>query len=91
MFFLKIFDNIWSEHIADPSLVLAPPIDLFLRVRPEYITQQSGIRYVRWPGQFPDLFQLHQVWGQPSVHADDFVVDQGCYWQCVEAFCKYFP
>lgn len=84
-------DNVRTEDERDTSLIFAPTLSVFLRVRPQEIAQQARVWDVGWPVDFADLVETHQLRGQTAVHADDLVVDESCNWQTVEALSEHLP
>ena len=46
-------------------------LDLLVRVRPQQVAQQPGVRHVRRPPDALDLLQRFELRRQPAVHAQD--------------------
>lgn len=87
----ELGDGVRAEGVRDAPVVLAPPLDVLVRVRPEQIAQQAGVGHVRGARDVLDLVQSLELGGEPAVHAQDLLVDQGRHGQTVEAVRKGLP
>jgi len=65
--------------------------DTGIRVRPEDVAQEAGIRYVARAGDLGNLLHLAELRGQAAVHADDLVVDDGAAREAVKGVAKLLP
>lgn len=62
-----------------------------VRIGPEYVAQESGIRYITGSGNVGDLFHLRKFRAESSVHANDFIVNDGRARQAVESVAELLP
>jgi hypothetical protein len=49
-----------------------------IRVSPENVTEEAGVRNITRPGNISDLFHLAQFRTKTPMHADDFIVNHSC-------------
>lgn len=91
LFFQKIWNYIWPKNKTDPSLVLVPSLNAFLRVRPKQIAQKPLIRHFDWPYYFQDLLKALKLGTEPSMHTHNFLIDQSTYRHDIEDIWKEFP
>ena len=91
MFFVKLFYNIRSEKVTDTSIVVGPPLDFIVGIRPKQVTQESGVRHFLRSELLVNNVQVIQVWTQPSVHSQNSVVDDCSNWEHVKAKSKFLP
>lgn len=64
---------------------------VFVGVRPQHIAKQAAVRHVCGPNEPPNLVQVVDLRGQPSVHAQDLFVDASTDWQAVEDVAELLP
>jgi hypothetical protein len=84
-------DDVGSEGEADTSVVFSPTVDVFVRIGPQQVAQQTCVWHVCRPHDAPDLLHTLQVWAQASVATEDLLVDDGCDRQTVETVCECLP
>ena len=44
-----------------------------------------------WPDNLMNLFEILELGGQPSVHADDLLINDGTDWHDVETVAEDLP
>ena len=84
-------DHISSECEADSSVVLSPSLDVLVGVRPEQITEESGVGDIGWSHDPPDLLHALQVGTQAAVTTEDLLVHDGGHGQTVETVGEGLP
>ena len=84
-------DHVSSECEADSSVVLSPSLDILVGVRPEQITEESGVGDIGWSHDPPDLLHALQVGTQAAVTTEDLLVHDGGNWQTVETVGECLP
>ncbi len=87
----EVEDDISSEDEADSSFGLPPHLDGGFRVCPEEVAEEASIGNVGGSDDGVDLVDSDEVRGESAVHAQDFVLDEGCYGYTVETVDKSFP
>lgn len=87
----KLADDSLAKDVADTSIVFCVAIDTPLRVRPEQITEETHFWHICRPDNILDLVQTFQFWAQTTVHAENFVVNEGCDWQAIEHVAEDSP
>lgn len=87
----KAFQNISSENIRDPSLILTPPLSIYHRIRPQQIAQHTMVRNFIRPLNFVYIVDKLQVRRESPMHAKNFVIDQCSDGKIVKARRKFFP
>lgn len=83
--------NLGPKGKGDSTVILAPALNILVRVRPQQITQQALVRHVRGPHNTSNLLHGLQVWRQASVAAEDLLIYNGCDGQAVEAVGESLP
>jgi hypothetical protein len=83
--------NFLTKGEADSSIVLSPSLDFFVGVRPEKITEETCVWDISGSHDSLDLVETAQLWGEPSMHAEDLFVNNGCNGQAIEAVSESFP
>lgn len=91
VFFQKLGDLVGAEGVGDAPVVLAPAADVGVGIGPEEVTQEALVGDVHGPLDGFDLVEALHVRRQPSVHAEDLVVDDRRHGQTVEAVGEYLP
>lgn len=89
--FKKHTDNIRAEDETDASVVFLPAVHVLLRVGPEQIAEKPGVRNVGRPHNSSDLLHVAELGGEPAVHAEDLLVDDGSHGKAVEAVREGLP
>lgn len=84
-------DYFLSKSERHSTVILSPSLYIFVGIRPKKITKKSGIRNIGGSHDSLDLVERAEFWAESSVHAEDFLVDQGCDWQAVEAVGEGLP
>lgn len=56
--------NLGPKGKGDSTVILAPALNILVRVRPQQITQQALVRHVRGPHNTSNLLHGLQVWRQ---------------------------
>mmetsp|Transcript_23280 Transcript_23280/g.38919 ORF Transcript_23280/g.38919 Transcript_23280/m.38919 type:complete len:232 (-) Transcript_23280:380-1075(-) len=87
----KFCHAVSPEGVRNSSVVLAPPLNVLVRVRPQQIAQQSSVRHIRRTRDLLNLLQRLQVWREASMHAQDLLIHQRGHRQAVEAVCERLP
>ncbi len=67
----KLRHAVGPKGVADAPVVLAPALDVLVRVSPQQVAQQAAVGHVRGPRDALDLLQGLELWGQAAVHAQD--------------------
>lgn len=83
--------DVGAEREGNSPLVLTPPLDITTRIRPQEITEQPTCRDIGRPPQAPDLVQAPEIGGEPAVHTEYLIVDEGSHGKAVEAVGEYLP
>lgn len=53
--------DIRAKRERDSSVVLSPPLDVFVGIRPQQVTQQASVWDIGGPGYGPNLIKVVQV------------------------------
>ena len=83
--------HVGAESEGNAAVVLAPTLNVLVRVGPQQITEEARVRHVRRPHDAPDLLHGLQIGREAAVAAEDLVVDDGGDGQAVETVRKRFP
>lgn len=83
--------HVGTERKGDTSVVFGPARDVLVWIRPQQVTQQTDVGNIRWSHDSSDLLHGVQVGRQTAVHCEDFLVNDGCNGQAVEAVCERLP
>ena len=83
--------NVWAEGEGDTTVVLAPTGDVLVRVGPEEVAKETGVRDIGGPHDPPDLLHGLKVRRQTAVHAENLLIDNGGNGQAVEAVSEGLP
>mmetsp|Transcript_6899 Transcript_6899/g.22622 ORF Transcript_6899/g.22622 Transcript_6899/m.22622 type:complete len:268 (-) Transcript_6899:35-838(-) len=87
----KFAHDVGAKRVRDAAVVLGPPHDVRLRVRPEQIAQQARVGHVCGPHDALDLLWLLQVGRQTSMYAKDLLVDNGREGQQIKHLLELLP
>ena len=91
VFGVELPDDILSEGEADTSVVVAVLLDATLWVGPQQVAEEPGVGHVGGSHDILDLLEVSQLGREAAVHAENFLVDEGSYWQAVEDVAEDFP
>ena len=89
----KLLDHLLTEHIGGSAVIFAPAARFYARgeglcpcrwVGPQQIAEQTGVWDLRRPLQLVDLLEVLQVWREPAMHAQDFVLNQCGNWESIK-------
>ena len=87
----ELGDDVGAERERDASIVLAPALHVLVRIGPEQVAQETRVGHVRRPHDAPYLLHGLEVGRQAAVTAEDLLVDDGRYWQTIEAIGERLP
>jgi hypothetical protein len=87
----KLCNNVFPESKRDTTIVLTPSIDFLIGVRPEEITQETGIGDIGRPNNTFYLVQTGELGAKTTVHAKDLFINHGGTGKTVEAIGKSLP
>jgi len=87
----EVGDDVTSKSEAHAPVVLSPPLNVLIWIRPEQVAQEPSVWNVRRSHDSPYLLHCFQVRREPSVHAKDLLVDDGSDGQAVEALSEGLP
>ena len=94
------FDNSITEDHTNTSVIISPFVGLdveeirFLVIAwiwPEEITQDTFVRNLCRSLDGFYLVHITHFFAQASVHAENFIVNEGCNWEHIENIHKLFP
>ena len=88
----KLAKDISAEKITDASLsVLVPSLLLLDGVRPQQIAQHALVGNIRRSVERQQFSNLDQLGTNPSVHAQNFFLDDSCDGHGVECIHEGLP
>ena len=87
----ELGDHVGSKCETHSPVVLSPALDILVRVRPEQITEQSGVGDICWSHDPPDLLHALQVRTEAAVATEDLLIHDGGNWQTVETIRECLP
>lgn len=61
MLLKKLLNLINPKGVRNSPVILSPPFNVLIRIRPQQITQQSMIRNINGTSNVPDLIQMLQL------------------------------
>ncbi len=91
MFLSECANYLLPESETNPSIVLAPSLDIFVRVTPEQVTEETGVWHISRSHDPLDLVEGGELWGETAMHAEDFLIDDCGNRQAVKAVGESFP
>jgi len=74
----ELAHDVGPEGEADATVVLAPTLNILVRIRPQEVAQQACVGNVCWPHDPSDLLHALEVGTQAAVAAEDLLVNYGC-------------
>ena len=83
--------HIGAEGEGNPAIVLPPPLNVLVRIRPQQIAEQSRVRHVGRPHDPADLLHRLEIRRKAAVAAENLVVDDGGNREAVEAVREGLP
>ena len=84
----EFIDDIGTERERYTSVIFRPARNVFFRIGPKQVAEESRIRNVRRPVDSPDLFHVLKIGGESAVAAEDLVINDGSDWQTVETILR---
>lgn len=87
----ELCHHVWSKGKTNASIILAPSLNVFIRIRPQEVAKQASVWDVSGPHNAPDLLHVLEVGREAAVATEDFLVDQCSDGQAVETVCEGFP
>ena len=94
IFLVEILHDNFSEGIWHTSVVFAPVNHIFFgvcRIAPQQVAEKSTVRHVSRSQNLVYLLEIIELWRQPSVDAENLVIDDGSYWEAVKALYEFLP
>jgi hypothetical protein len=91
VFFIEAEHGRLTKSERDTSVIVSPSAAVLVRVRPDNIAQKSSVWNFGWSNNSFNLFKSAQLWAETSVHAQNFLVDQGGDRKAVENIGKSLP
>lgn len=83
--------HIWSERKRYTTVVLRPPRNILVRVRPQKITQQTSVRHIRRSHHAADLLHALKIRRQTTMHRENLFINDCSNRKTVEAVCECLP
>jgi len=83
--------NVFTEGERHTTVIFTPTINIFVRVRPKEITEQTCIWHISWAYNTLHLVKACQFWAEATMCAEDFLVDHGSTREAVEAISESLP
>jgi len=87
----ELSDDVLAEGEGYSTIVLSPSVNVFVRVRPKKITQQSGVRDVGGSDNALNLIKTCEFGTESAVRAEDLLVDDGRAGKTVETISEGLP
>ena len=87
----ELFDNGFPENEANPSIIVLPIACISVGVGPENVAKKARVWHISRTHYIIDCQDAIKTWGESTVHAQNFLIDQGCDRQTIEAVCESFP
>lgn len=91
MFLQEPRNHIRAEGEGYATIVFAPAGDILVWIGPEQVAEQTTIGNISWTHDPPDLFHGVQIWGETTMHGENFLIDDRSDWEAVEAVSKSLP
>lgn len=91
VFVQELGNNVGTESVRDSAIIFSPSHHVFVRIRPQQVTQQSLVRDVSRSLDPANLFHGMQVGTESSVTTKDLLVHDRRHWQAVEAVGESLP
>jgi hypothetical protein len=87
----ELSDYILAKCEGDTTVILSPPDDVFVRVGPEEVAEETSVGDVG--GSHDPLHLLHvlELGAEAAVHAENLLVDNGSHGKAVEGVCEGLP
>jgi hypothetical protein len=86
----KLLNDVLTEDKADTSVVWGPTVYL-IRICPQKIAQDTFVRDVCWSVYAVDLLHNIDLGRQTSMHTENSLVNNSCYWEIVKHGAKLSP
>ena len=80
-----------SKRVRYTTVILAPGGLALLGVRPKQVAEETILGHFRGPGNLLELRDGDEFWGEPAVHAKNFIVNEGRDRHTVENVLELFP
>ena len=71
-------NNLLTEGKGDTSVIFTPSLDVLIWIGPEQVTKESCIRNICGSHYTLDLLKGAELWTEPTMHAEDLLIDNGC-------------
>ena len=91
MFLAESLHYLLSEGEADPSVVLAPALYIFVGIGPQEVAEEASVWNIGRSHDSLDLIKRAQLWAEAAVHAEDLLIDEGCNREAIEAVSEGLP
>ena len=91
MFFEKLFKLLSAKDIAASSFIFLPVSDILIRIVPQEVCNKSSIRHICRFSDVFDLVKASHIFGEPSVHAHDFLINQSHKRHVIKTVIKLLP
>ena len=107
VFLQEARDYVWTKREGDPTVVLAPARNIFVRIGPEQVAKQATVRdlscisldlsnllrhsYISRSHHTPDLLHGIEIRAQTTMHSEDLLVDDSRDRQAIEAVRESLP
>jgi len=87
----ELLDDGLAKGVRDAAIILTPAGLSFLGVGPKQVTQETVLGNFSWSSDLLQLCDSDELRRESSVHAEDFVVDEGGNGHAVEHILELFP
>ena len=91
VFLIELAHYILSKSETNTTVIISIVLDSSLWVWPKQVTQEACVWHISWTDDVLNLVQVFQLWTQTSMHAENFLINQGGHWEGVEDITEYFP
>lgn len=89
--FQKRCHDVGTKHKGNTPIVLRPAIDAGVGITPQKVAHETDVGDVTWTLEVGNLTESLHFWTQPTVHAQDLLINEGRYRQAVEDVGEHLP
>jgi len=91
MFLAEGLHYLLAKGEADPSIILAPALYIFVGIGPQEIAEEACVWDVCGSHDSLDLIERAQLWAKAAMHAEDLLINKGGDREAIEAVSEGLP
>jgi hypothetical protein len=89
--FVKCWNDFLTEGERDTSVIFTPTLDILIRIWPQEIAEETGIRNICGSHNSLNLLERAELGAESTVHTKYFLINNSSNREAIETISESFP